>query len=285
MVSCLFRIPPTMRTIRADFVWAALYVGLNLSFVLGSPVLESHEIGRAIWKALADGRPPYDTGTEVPFAFSPLMVPVMVVASSVGIWAWGLLHVGAVLLLRTPLLIVLVIGSWGFWTAFAESNPFVFAFVAGVLAMRGSRTAAIVYMALLFLMPRPVQIPLAMYLIWTMPAIRIPAFGLFVAHGAIVLATGLADDWIAIMAAVANPWWNIGPTAWLGLGWLVAGIPLGTWLLSRGRVGWAGLAWSTYLVPHNLLMPLVERRLNLPAMVVMTLAGYISYIAGATRLG
>lgn len=85
------------------------------------------------------------------------------------------------------------------------------------------------------------------------------------------------------MASVATPWWNIGPTGWLGIGWRAIGVMLGAWLLWRGRVGWAGLAWSTYLVPHNLLMPLAERPVCIPAMVALTLAGYVSGIAGATR--
>ena len=52
--------------------------------------------------------------------------------------------------------------------------------------------------------------------------------------------------------------YNLGPSAFLGTAWLIIGIPLAAWLTYRGRVGWAGLAASVYVLPAYLLWPLLE---------------------------
>lgn len=132
-------------------------------------------------------------------------------------------------------------------------------FVAGVLACRGSRPAAVVYLALTLLMPRPVQLPLALWLLWSMPAIRWSFAGMFAIHTAIVLASGYAFDWMAGMADHASPaGGNYGPTALVGLSWLVVGVPLSAWLGWRRKFGLAGLAISPYWLPEYLMMGLID---------------------------
>jgi hypothetical protein len=103
----------------------------------------------------------------------------------------------------------------------AGGNTMIFVVVAGVLAFRGSRPAAVVYLALLFLMPRPLQVPLAVWLIWKMPEIRWPALIVFVVHAAVVLASGMAGDWFANMAGHVSPLGNYGPSELIGTapGW------------------------------------------------------------------
>jgi hypothetical protein len=196
-----------------------------------------------------------------------VLAPVIALVGVIGPLPWAIVHLGALALLRDWRLILLVLVSLGFWTNVAGGNTFTFVFVAGVLALRGSRRWALVYVALLFLMPRPVQLPLALVLLWRQPEIRLPAAGLFVLHAIAVLLTGYAADWIATLAALDVPSWSMGPSYWLGLWWLAIGIPLGLVLLWRGHPGWAGLAWSSYWVPAYFLMPLIEdhRRLAAPA--------------------
>ncbi len=48
-------------------------------------------------------------------------------------------------------------------------NTFTFVVVAAAFALRGSRFGALAFLALTALMPRPVQIPLALWLLWTRP--------------------------------------------------------------------------------------------------------------------
>jgi hypothetical protein len=153
--------------------------------------------------------------------------------------------------------VALTLSSWGFWSDVGTGNAFAFSFVAGVFALRGSRVGGLAYLALLMLVPRPVLLPLAVWLLWQNPSLRWPAAGIFVIHAVAVLATGYADDWMSAASSYAGaPEYDIGPTAWFGQWWLLIGIPLGVILTLRGFVGWAGLAVTPYLLPQFLLTPL-----------------------------
>jgi len=255
--------------------WIALafYVGINLATVFAWDLIGSHRADWNTWTAVRSGIASgtlYELPTEIPYAWSPALAPVIAVVGLIGPLPWAIVHLAALALLRDWRLIALVLVSLGFWTNVAGGNTFTFVFVAGVLALRGSRRWALVYLALLFLMPRPVQLPLALVLLWRQPEVRVPAAGLFVLHAIAVLLTGYAGEWIATLASLDVPSWSMGPSYWLGLWWLAIGIPLGLVLLWRGHPGWAGLAWSSYWVPAYFLMPLVEdhKRLAAPAALV-----------------
>ena len=108
------------------------------------------------------------------------------------------------------------------------------------------------------LIPRPLMIPVAVWLIWKRPEWRLPFATALVVHGVAVLALGWAGDWgTAMLAAgedVAIPS-NVGPSRFIGtIPWLVVGLPLAVWLTWKGRVGLASLAASPYWLPYYLLM-------------------------------
>lgn len=246
---------------RWRLIGLAAYVGINVGLILSWDLVETHGRDWQVWRTLPDallGGTIYHLGTELPFILSPVMAPVMAFVGIIGLLPWTALNVLVLLLLRSPLLIGLVLASVGFWTSVAGGNTFAFVFVAAVLAIRGSRGWAIAYMCLLILMPRPVQLPLGIWLLWTMPAIRAPSFVLFVTHTVVVLLSGYGGDWLGAMVAVADAPWSIGPSHWMGLAWLAIGLPLGAILLLRGHPGWAGLAVSSYWVPHYFLMPVTD---------------------------
>ena len=266
---------PASSGIHLSWRWVglALYIGVNVGLLLAWDVVASHQADWILWRALPERLASgmlYHSETGLPFLWSPVLAPVIAGVGIIGPLPWAIVHLGALALLRDWRLIALVLVSLGFWTNVAGGNTFTFVFVAGVLALRGSQRWALVYLALLFLMPRPVQLPLALVLLWRLPEIRLPAAGLFVLHAIAVLLTGYAPDWIATLASLDVPSWSMGPSYWLGLWWLAIGIPLGLVLLWRGHPGWAGLAWSSYWVPAYFLMPLVEdhRRLAAPAALV-----------------
>ena len=246
--------------VRWSHVAVAVYIGLNVGLLLAWDIVGDHTADWALWSALPGALFSdhlYDLSTYIPYAWSPVMAPVMALVGLIGPVPWALVHIATLLLLRDWRLIGLLLVSLGFWTNVVGGNTFTFVIVAGVLALRGSRGWSLVYLALLFLMPRPVQVPLALLLVWRYPEIRVPAAGLFVVHAVAVGATGYAVDWLQAMASLGVPPWSVGPSHWLGLSWLAIGAPLGLILLWRGHPGWAGLAWSTYWVPAYLLMPLV----------------------------
>jgi hypothetical protein len=243
----------------------ALYFGLNVGLILawGPTMLATHrpdwEMWQAVWDGLRTGNL-YDLGTEIPFAWSPVIAPLMAAVAALGFIPWTVINLAALALLRDWRLAAVLVLSLGFWTNVAGGNTFLFVVIAGVRAYRGSLNWAIVFFILFLVAPRPIQAPLAAWLVWRMPALRLPALGLFLAHALIVVATGYALPWIETMVSLGVPTWSMGPSFWLGFWWLAIGIPLGLVLLWQGRPGWAGLAVSSYWVPAYFLMPIVEVR-------------------------
>jgi hypothetical protein len=249
--------PTTLRRLR--LVVLGVYIGLLGMAYRTWPQYETSPdwiLWRALPEAIAQGRI-YDTATEAPFVWSPVAAWLMAIAAQF-YWPWAIAHVAAVFLIRDWRLIVLVFLSWGFWTSTASGAPFIFVFVAGVLGLQGRFGGAIAYLALTLLMPRPVQIPLALGLLWRMPSTRWPFVALFILHGVIVLWSGYMGDWIRAMFGHALPAGNWGPTSVIGLWWLALGVPLGIWLTLRGNFGLAGLAISPYWLPEYLMMGLLD---------------------------
>ena len=242
----------------------ASYVGVNLvllpqKIILGPEAGVDWQLFRQLPTAIAGGTV-YEIGSQdVWFVWSPVAAWVMAGAALLGYWAWAALHVASILLLRRPLLIGLVLISYAFWFDVAQGNTVTFVFVAGILAIGGSRSASLVYLALLLLMPRPLMAPLAVWLLWTDRSLWRPFSAIFVIHAAIVLASGDIGPWIANMLYHdLAPGITIGPTAWVGRWWLLVGIPLAAWLTWRRHFGWASLAVSPYITPQYLLVILWE---------------------------
>lgn len=237
-----------------------VYIGVNLGLIAYSvrfPLADWH-IFAGLDDRLGAGRL-YDPAGLVPFVWSPIAAIVLTWVVTIGYWPWAAAHIAALAALRNGTLMAAAAISWPFWIDVAQGNTFTFSVVAGVAALRGSRFGAIAYCALLALMPRPILIPLGLWLVWRDPTLRTPVVTVFVGHAAAVLMTGYFDDWVA--AAIAYGSTNqvgIGLARVFGTWGLVVGIPLATWLTLRGRVGWAGIAMSGYLLPQYLLILLVE---------------------------
>lgn len=239
------------------------YVGFNVIVIpqtirLGPNVAVDWQTFSALPEAIANGSL-YSVETPVPFVWSPVAAWIMAGATMVGYWPWLALHVAAVFLIQPWLLVGLVLVSYGFWFDAAQGNSFTFSLVAGVCALRGNRFAALVYLGLLVLIPRPILFPLAVWLLWMRPGIRLPFAAMFIAHAALVLASGYAWPWLeAMLTYDLSSGVTVGPTAVLGRWWLLLGIPLAAWLTWRGYVGWAGVAASPYINPQYLIWPLLD---------------------------
>jgi hypothetical protein len=253
----------------------ALYIGVNLALVLALRPNTNHpdwQLWLSLPDKLANGTLYAQTG-EARWVWSPVLAPLMAGATVFGYWAWAALHIAAVFLLRDWRLIAIVLVSWGFWIDVVGGNTFGFVFIAATLALRGSQWASLAFLALTILMPRPIQVPLALGLLWLQPSIRLPALGLFAVHAVVVLATGYADDWLGSMLAQSTLGaGNIGPTAVFGRAWLIVGIPLGIYLAWKRQWGWAGVAVSPYMLPAYWLMPWLEGQRRGPDLDVAEVA-------------
>ena len=218
----------------------------------------------------------YRGSFEYSYRYSPLFAYVMVPFVALGLTIWRVLHLAVLLFLPWRVVLFTLI-AWPFWEDVNHGNVMTFAFVFGWLAIAGSRWATGAYFALALLVPRPLMLPLVVWLLWRRPEWRMPVVAMTVAFAGLTVATGeagaftqalLRSDDMLVFAR------NFGPSRWLGLWWLVIGIPLAGWLIWKNRVGWASLAVSPYLLPYHFLMALLEtaplRQRSSPGQPVMT---------------
>jgi hypothetical protein len=221
------------------------------------------------WNAYAEaarrfgGSDLYVWGGEYYFRYAPISAPLLGAITGLGIGAWRVFQIVATLAFPSRVLTLLVLVSYPFFFDVNTGNLMIFVALTGFWAMRGNRIATGVYLALTVLIPRPLMLPLAVWILWKRPEWRVP-FALLVTVVIIsTVATGHAAAWPnALLAAtddVMNPF-NFGPTGIVGPVWLLLGIPLAAWLTYRGHVGWASLAISPYLLPYYYLMLVLEWR-------------------------
>lgn len=198
---------------------------------------------------------------ESQWRYSPVALLTFWPAITLGLAAWTILHVLAVLLIRPWWWAALFGLSWPFWVDVVSGNTVTFVAVAGILAMRGSRVGAYAFWWLTLLIPRPVQLPLALYLAWKRPELR-RGFVILTAVNLVLLwIVGQGPEWVAYVIARgaenAGAVFNIHPVADLGMLWLVVGVPVALVLTWRGFPGQAGVVVSPSLLAQYLLMAFV----------------------------
>lgn len=253
-----------------------LWIGLAAAYAVVTVVLVAYtarhlvpfgdwNVWQQVPNRLAEHRLYDHSDPSYTWAWSPLAAWLLaVVVLPMGAWVWGALHLAGLAILRDWRLIAFVGLSYPFWMDTLMGNTFVFSALTGYAAWRGSRWAAIAYLVLVVLMPRPVQLPLAALLLWRDRSLLLP-FTAIAAMGIVTtVASGYSSDWVRVLIGIGMQYpsqeFNLSPTRILGPTWLVVGIPLAAWLTFRKRSGWAGLAMSPYLVPQYLLILLLEFR-------------------------
>jgi hypothetical protein len=219
------------------------------------------------WSNFVEAAERFGTGSlydqESPYAFrwSPVAAWLLGFVTLMPLWLWQVLHLVALPLLRPWLLAVAVLVSYPFWFDVQTGNLMTFVAVAGFLALRGSRAATALFLILAVLVPRPLMLPLAVWLLWQRPGARLPFLAFFVAHGLLVAWLGYAQDWFAALtdvnAELVNAY-NFGPSRFIGAWWIPIGLVLAAWLTWRGNLGLASLAISPYWLPYYFLMLILE---------------------------
>jgi hypothetical protein len=203
----------------------------------------------------------YDITDVYAFRASPFLAWTFTVLAPMGPVLWRLLHVAAGLAMPSWPLRLAVLVAWPFWFDVQHGNLLTFVLLAAAWALRGSRIAGLIYLGLALLMPRPLLVPVAAWLLWQRPDLRLPFVIMFVAHTAAVLVSGWTGEWVRQLVASTdevNSIWNLGPSRLIGLWWTLMGVPLGIWLTIRGRLGLASLAVSPYWLPYYFLFLLLE---------------------------
>lgn len=184
------------------------------------------------------------------FIWSPLAAYVLQLIAPLGLWGWRAILFVSALAMPTWTLRLLVLGSWPFWFDVGTGNIVTIILLAAAWAVRGSQVGTFAFLNLALLRPMPLLLPLVLWILWKRPEWRLPAVGLVAVHAVLILASGLAVEWVTALVSLPgfqdSPW-NWGPTQIFGWWWMLAGIPLGAWLFLKGRPGWAGLAISPYI--------------------------------------
>lgn len=196
----------------------------------------------------------YDWDYPYGYHYAPQLAPVLGLLTSGGILLWRAAHLVALALLPSRRLALILLVSYPFWADVNTGNLMVFVLLAAAWAYRGNGPATAAYIALCALVPRPIMLPLLAWLLWQRPAWRGPFVGIVALVVLTAIPTGYLPDWISSFAAsgvkdIANDF-NLSPSRFVGAWWIVVGLPLAAWLTLRGRIGWASMAISPYLLPY-----------------------------------
>jgi hypothetical protein len=236
---------------------AARSVGLILG---GEPAVDWQQYVEASHRVWAGGNL-YEVAGAYGFRYSPLFAGLMTVLAPLGVVGWRLLHFAAAIALPTWPMRLLVLASWPFWYDVQTGNLVTFVVLAAAWALRGSRVGTAAFLLMTMLVPRPLMIPVAAWLLWRRPWSRLPFAIALVAQAGAVLALGWASGWLGMLVNSSTETLlpsNVGPSRFIGYWWIVIGIPVAVWLTVKGRVGWAALAANPYWLPYYLLMPVLE---------------------------
>jgi len=196
----------------------------------------------------------YDWPYPYGYHYAPQLAPVLGVLSGAGITIWRLAHFAALALLPSRKLALLLLVSYPFWADVNTGNLMIFVLLAAAWAYRGNSVATGAYLVLCVLIPRPIMLPLLAWLLWQRPAWREPFLGMVALTLLTAIPTGYLPDWIGSFLSsgvkdVANDF-NLSPSRFVGAAWMIVGVPLGIGLTWRGRLGWASMAISPYLLPY-----------------------------------
>jgi hypothetical protein len=220
-------------------------------------------------RRIRNGGELYAVEDNYAYRYSPLVAYAFAGVEVIGPFAWRALHVVAVasLLARERLLAIATLLSWPFWFDVEAGNVMAFVFVAAAWALSGSSVGICAFLGLTILVPRPLMVPLAVWLLWHHPGARIPFAVALLAHAVAAFATGWGSEWVAALvdsSAETGSALNFGPSRLVGTLWIPVGIAVAALLTWRGRVGLASLAISPYWLPYYFMMPLLELRHRLP---------------------
>jgi hypothetical protein len=202
----------------------------------------------------------YDWQGIYTYRYSPLLAYVFAVITPIGFLGWSALHVVSLLALPGRWLPVLTVLLWPFWGDLYNGNTMTFVVVAGAAALAGSGIGTGVYLLLALLMPRPLAVPLLVWLLWKRPEWRVPFAAALMVHVAVVVALGFGPAWLGALlhAGEGTSVADFGPAALIGTLWVPIGLVLAVFLTWRGRLGMASLAASPYWLPQYLLMLLLD---------------------------
>jgi len=227
--------PATVVLLVANAVMVALSGAL---IVAGSDALDFE-----VYRVMAERYPLGTMYESHDWWYQPRYSPVAVVPLSIVAWlgqdVWRLMHFAALIGLPGWTRLV-ALGTYPFWLDVHAGNVLIVVTVAAYWAVRGNRWGIAATLLLALLIPRPMMLPIVVWVLWKHPAWRWGFAVLFGVHLVAVAATGYASDWIAILLTATEggsgvgSFLNAAPSAFMGLWWMALAVPAAIWALSRG---------------------------------------------------
>lgn len=208
---------------------------------------------------VASGVDPY-IGQTYGFRWSPVAAWLLVPVVAVGFQVWQLLHL-AVLAVLPRRAVLLSLACFAFWVDLAMGNVVVFGFVLAYLALNGRSAGVLGFTAFALFVPRPLYIPLLLWLWLRNRDQRLPMVGIAVVIGLLTLATGYAWSWLEVLAKSSHDIVNasnMAPSKLIGYAWVPFGAVAAVWAFRRGRLGLASLLASPYWLPYYFQMVLLD---------------------------
>jgi hypothetical protein len=206
---------------------------------------------------------PYAAIPDYAYRWSPVMLAPLSFVLWIGIWPWRLLHVIAAATMPSWPLRIATLVSWPFLFDLQLGNLVTFVLWFAAWGLRGRWWGIAGFLALTLLVPRPLMLPVAAFLLWRHRDWWLPFACMFAVHAALVAASGLGPAWLDSFSRSAFDLtndYNLAPTRWLGIAWLPVGLALAAILTLRGRLGLASMMASPYWLPYYGLLVLLEVR-------------------------
>jgi hypothetical protein len=238
------------------FMWQELLKAIDLRYSSDFDIFAG--ASRLAWS----GGDPYsvDTCLGCAYRYSPLFAYLFAPVAALGVTFWTGLHLAAIFAL--PFRIARIVPFlWPFWWDVGVGSNLFFVAVLGYWAMRGKGWAIVAILVVALLIPRPLMVPIVVWLLWHHREARFPFAVLGVGTLAFAYGTGHLSRWMEILTSSGSELgvpYNVGPSQIIGLAWVPIGLAIAAWLTWKGRVGWAGLAISPYWLPYYLMMPIID---------------------------
>jgi len=214
------------------------------------------------WSLLNSASHSPDPYAWATYRWSPVAAMLLAPATSMGILAWRVAQLAALAVFRDWRVVVGLLLTAPFWLDFVGGDAMIFVAAAGWAAYRGSRVGTVAWFLLAVLMPRPLMLPLTAWLLWRRPETRSWFTAIFVVHGALVLGSGHAAEWVSRLLSTASNeiahHGNFAVSHVIGSVWVPIGLAVGAFLTWKGRLGLASLAAQPYLFGYYLLMLVLE---------------------------
>ena len=245
--------------LRRAAIYAAIILAVAANVIGLATIVVDHE--RAFdWDIYVEAARRFPLGTlyewDHPYfyRYAPQFAPILGLLTWVGLPVWRVAHFLALAVLPSRRLAIVLLVSYPFWFDVNTGNLMVFVLLAAAWAYRGNGVATAAYLVLCVLVPRPIMLPLLVWILWQRPAWRLPFIGIAALGLLTALPTGYLLEWIGSLFRsgadeIANDF-NLSPSRFIGAAWLIVGLPLAAWLIIRGRIGWASMAISPYLLPY-----------------------------------